>query len=35
MDPLVDKIMTMSAFICLVALGNILSWAVIVIEHTC
>jgi CDP-diacylglycerol--glycerol-3-phosphate 3-phosphatidyltransferase len=31
MDPLVDKIMTMSAFICLVALGSIPAWAVIVI----
>ena len=31
MDPLVDKIMTMSAFICLVALGSVPAWAVIVI----
>jgi CDP-diacylglycerol--glycerol-3-phosphate 3-phosphatidyltransferase len=31
MDPLVDKIMTMSAFICLVALGSMPAWAVIVI----
>jgi CDP-diacylglycerol--glycerol-3-phosphate 3-phosphatidyltransferase len=31
MDPLVDKIMTMSAFVCLVSLGNIPAWAVIVI----
>jgi CDP-diacylglycerol--glycerol-3-phosphate 3-phosphatidyltransferase len=31
MDPLVDKIMTMSAFICLVSLGNVPAWAVIVI----
>ena len=31
MDPLVDKIMTMSAFICLVALGSIPAWAAIVI----
>ncbi len=31
MDPLVDKIMTMSAFICLVSLGSIPAWAVIVI----
>jgi CDP-diacylglycerol---glycerol-3-phosphate 3-phosphatidyltransferase len=31
MDPLVDKIMTMSAFVCLVSLGNIPAWAVIII----
>lgn len=31
MDPLVDKIMTMSAFVCLVSLGSIPAWAVIVI----
>jgi CDP-diacylglycerol---glycerol-3-phosphate 3-phosphatidyltransferase len=31
MDPLVDKIMTMSAFICLVSLGSVPAWAVIVI----
>jgi CDP-diacylglycerol---glycerol-3-phosphate 3-phosphatidyltransferase len=31
MDPLVDKIMTMAAFICLVALGSIPAWAVIAI----
>jgi CDP-diacylglycerol--glycerol-3-phosphate 3-phosphatidyltransferase len=31
MDPLVDKIMTMSAFICLVALGTLPAWAVIII----
>ena len=31
MDPLVDKIMTMSAFVCLVSLGIIPAWAVIVI----
>ncbi|MBV9274286.1 MAG: CDP-diacylglycerol--glycerol-3-phosphate 3-phosphatidyltransferase [Verrucomicrobia bacterium] len=31
MDPLVDKIMTVSAFICLVATGDISAWAVIVI----
>src|SRR3984893_15231088 len=31
MDPLVDKIMTMAAFICLVSLGSISAWAVIVI----
>jgi CDP-diacylglycerol---glycerol-3-phosphate 3-phosphatidyltransferase len=31
MDPLVDKIMTISAFICLVSLGSIPAWAVIVI----
>lgn len=31
MDPLVDKIMTMSAFVCLVALGSVPAWAVIVI----
>jgi len=31
MDPLVDKIMTMAAFICLVSLGSIPAWAVIVI----
>jgi CDP-diacylglycerol--glycerol-3-phosphate 3-phosphatidyltransferase len=31
MDPLVDKIMTMSAFICLVAVGSVPAWAVIVI----
>jgi CDP-diacylglycerol--glycerol-3-phosphate 3-phosphatidyltransferase len=31
MDPLVDKIMTMSAFICLVSLGSIPAWAVIII----
>ncbi len=31
MDPLVDKIMTMSAFICLVAIGSVPAWAVIVI----
>jgi CDP-diacylglycerol---glycerol-3-phosphate 3-phosphatidyltransferase len=31
MDPLVDKIMTMSAFVCLVSLGSISAWAVIVI----
>src|SRR5271157_6669650 len=31
MDPLVDKIMTMSAFICLISLGSIPAWAVIVI----
>jgi CDP-diacylglycerol--glycerol-3-phosphate 3-phosphatidyltransferase len=30
MDPLVDKIMTMSAFVCLVSLGSIAAWAVIV-----
>jgi CDP-diacylglycerol--glycerol-3-phosphate 3-phosphatidyltransferase len=31
MDPLVDKIMTMSAFVCLISLGSIPAWAVIVI----
>jgi CDP-diacylglycerol---glycerol-3-phosphate 3-phosphatidyltransferase len=31
MDPLVDKIMTMSAFICLVSLGSVPAWAAIVI----
>jgi CDP-diacylglycerol--glycerol-3-phosphate 3-phosphatidyltransferase len=31
MDPLVDKIMTISAFICLVALHEIPAWAVILI----
>jgi CDP-diacylglycerol--glycerol-3-phosphate 3-phosphatidyltransferase len=31
MDPLVDKIMTMAAFICLVSVGGIPAWAVIVI----
>jgi CDP-diacylglycerol--glycerol-3-phosphate 3-phosphatidyltransferase len=31
MDPLVDKIMTMSAFVCLVSLGIVPAWAVIVI----
>lgn len=31
MDPLVDKIMTVAAFICLVALGLIPAWAVIAI----
>jgi len=31
MDPLVDKIMTISAFICLVSLGSVPAWAVIVI----
>jgi len=31
MDPLVDKIMTMSAFICLVSLGTLPAWAVIII----
>jgi CDP-diacylglycerol---glycerol-3-phosphate 3-phosphatidyltransferase len=31
MDPLVDKVMTMSAFICLVALADIPAWVVIVI----
>jgi CDP-diacylglycerol--glycerol-3-phosphate 3-phosphatidyltransferase len=31
MDPLVDKVMTMSAFICLVALHDIPAWVVIVI----
>jgi len=31
MDPLVDKIMTMSAFICLTSLGSVPAWAVIVI----
>jgi CDP-diacylglycerol---glycerol-3-phosphate 3-phosphatidyltransferase len=31
MDPLVDKVMTMSAFICLVSLASIPAWAVIVI----
>ena len=31
MDPLVDKVMTMSAFICLVALRDIPAWVVIVI----
>ena len=31
MDPLVDKIMTMSAFVCLVALDSVPAWAVIVI----
>jgi CDP-diacylglycerol---glycerol-3-phosphate 3-phosphatidyltransferase len=31
MDPLVDKIMTMSAFVCLVSLGSIPAWAVIII----
>ena len=31
MDPLVDKIMTMSAFICLVSLGSVPAWAVILI----
>jgi CDP-diacylglycerol---glycerol-3-phosphate 3-phosphatidyltransferase len=31
MDPLVDKIMTVSAFICLVATGDLPAWAVIVI----
>jgi CDP-diacylglycerol---glycerol-3-phosphate 3-phosphatidyltransferase len=31
MDPLVDKIMTMSAFVCLVSLGSIPAWAVVII----
>lgn len=31
MDPLVDKIMTMSAFICLVAIGSVPAWAAIII----
>jgi CDP-diacylglycerol---glycerol-3-phosphate 3-phosphatidyltransferase len=31
MDPLVDKVMTMAAFICLVALRDIPAWVVIVI----
>ena len=31
MDPLVDKIMTVSAFICLVATGDLPAWAVIII----
>jgi CDP-diacylglycerol--glycerol-3-phosphate 3-phosphatidyltransferase len=31
MDPLVDKILTIAAFICLVSLGSIPAWAVIVI----
>jgi CDP-diacylglycerol---glycerol-3-phosphate 3-phosphatidyltransferase len=31
MDPLVDKVMTMAAFICLVALHDIPAWVVIVI----
>jgi CDP-diacylglycerol--glycerol-3-phosphate 3-phosphatidyltransferase len=31
MDPLVDKIMTMAAFICLVSLGIVPAWAVIII----
>jgi CDP-diacylglycerol---glycerol-3-phosphate 3-phosphatidyltransferase len=31
MDPLVDKIMTMAAFVCLVSLGSVPAWAVIVI----
>jgi CDP-diacylglycerol---glycerol-3-phosphate 3-phosphatidyltransferase len=31
MDPLVDKVMTMSAFICLVALRDIPAWVVILI----
>jgi CDP-diacylglycerol--glycerol-3-phosphate 3-phosphatidyltransferase len=31
MDPLVDKIMTVSAFICLVAVGYLPAWAVITI----
>jgi CDP-diacylglycerol---glycerol-3-phosphate 3-phosphatidyltransferase len=31
MDPLVDKIMTIAAFICLVSLGSVPAWAVIVI----
>jgi CDP-diacylglycerol--glycerol-3-phosphate 3-phosphatidyltransferase len=31
MDPLVDKIMTMSAFICLVSLGTLPAWAVVII----
>jgi CDP-diacylglycerol--glycerol-3-phosphate 3-phosphatidyltransferase len=31
MDPLVDKVMTIAAFICLVALRDIPSWVVIVI----
>jgi CDP-diacylglycerol---glycerol-3-phosphate 3-phosphatidyltransferase len=31
MDPLVDKIMTMSAFVCLVSLGSVPAWAVIII----
>ncbi len=31
MDPLVDKIMTMAAFICLVSLGSVPAWAVIII----
>jgi CDP-diacylglycerol--glycerol-3-phosphate 3-phosphatidyltransferase len=31
MDPLVDKMMTVAAFICLVALGLIPAWAVIAI----
>ncbi|HZC36465.1 MAG TPA: CDP-diacylglycerol--glycerol-3-phosphate 3-phosphatidyltransferase [Chthoniobacterales bacterium] len=31
MDPLVDKVMTMSAFICLVALHDIPAWVVILI----
>ena len=31
MDPLVDKIMTMAAFICLVALGTLPAWAVVII----
>ena len=31
MDPLADKLLTMSAFICLVALGQVPAWMVIVI----
>jgi len=31
MDPLVDKIMTMSAFICLVSLGALPAWTVVII----
>src|ERR1700751_4244957 len=31
MDPLVDKVMTISAFICLVALDDIPAWVVIII----
>ena len=31
MDPLADKLLTMSAFVCLTALGDIPAWMVIVI----